>query len=223
MNTKVAYIAALALTCMTIAATAQTAPPGTVLPRAEEVKVLPPSTAESLGAHGGGLQFLSYNNGRLQILADDSALSDILTSIGPLIGARIEVPSDLANERVAVNLASVSPKDALGALLGQTRYDYVIMGSPEHPEAINQVIIRVRSASAAQAVTPVKISPPSQAPLAKDFYGEARLANGLTPQEQALSREELYQKYLSAQQTQRQQSQAQDADIEVTGPKLGRH
>jgi hypothetical protein len=192
----------------------------------EEVKVVAsPSPGSTTSSQGRGLQFIVYESGRLQIQANNSALSDILSSIGPLIGARIEFPAELANERVEVNVVSASPKEALAALLGGSHYDYVILGSPEHPEAINHVIVRVRngnSGTPSAAIAKTNGTATSLPPLAKDFYGEARLPNGLTPQEQVLSREELYQKFLSAQQNQRQQPQGQEAATEI-GSKPGRH
>jgi hypothetical protein len=216
------YIVAILWTQVVLLASAQMTGPRTTASPREEVKVLP-SPPAATGVPRGGLLLVRYETGRLQIMADDSSLSDILGAIGPLIGSRIDVPPELANERVAVNLVSALPKEALGALLGGSRYDYIIMGSPEHPDAINHVIIRVRNPAGGQLTAPAVPRMPAQQPLAKDFYGEARLPNGLTPQEQVLTREELYQKFVSAQQSQRREQQGQEAEVEISGSKLGRH
>jgi hypothetical protein len=216
------YIVAILWTQLVLLASGQmTGPRTTPLPRGE-VKVLPSDPAPT-AVPRGGLLMVRYESGRLQIMADDSSLSDILGAIGPLIGSRIDVPAELASERVAVNVISASPQEALGALLGGSRYDYIITGSPEHPDAINHVIIRVRNAAAGQLAAPAIARMPAQQPLAKDFYGEARLPNGLTPQEQVLTREELYQKFVSAQQSQRQEQQGQETEVEISGSKPGRH
>ena len=208
----------------TLLATAQNVPQvSSTSPAGAEVRVLPPLALSQPGATGAGPQFIGYQQGRLQILADDSTLSSILSSIGPLIGARIDFPAELANERVAVHMTSVSPSDAIGGLLNGSRYDYIIMGSPAHPEAVNHVIVRLRNGAApAPSVAVGQAGTAAQPSLAKDFYGEARLPNGLTPQEQVLSREELYQKFASAQQTQRQQQQQVQEQIGGPDPKVGR-
>jgi len=194
-----------------------------------DVRVMPASSAgQTSGATTAGPQFIGYANGKMQIFAENSALSSILSAIAPLIGARIDFPPDLANERVAIHVNSASPSEVFSKLLTGSRFDYIIMGSPEHPEAINQVIVRLRNGAPGSQVlsntSGAVVNTTAQQPsLAKDFYGEARLPNGLTPQEQVLSREELYQKFASAQQTQKEQQQKLQEQNDGPESKVGRH
>jgi hypothetical protein len=188
----------------------------------QTVPATPPTIRQNMrlladGQRGKVAQFIEYQDGKLHIVAEDSTLDGVLQAISQVTGARIDLPAGLQPERIAVTLGPAPMADVVRALLDSSRFNYVILGSPAHPEAIGSIVIKLRNPSNApvQAASAMPGTnqpglpgaPVAGQPLAKDFYGQARLPNSLTPQEAALSRQELYQKYMSAQQNQRQQQQ----------------
>ena len=98
-----------------------------VPPRPEQMAPVPPQ--------------VTYQNGQLSILAQNSTLSSILAAVRARTGARMEIPPDAANERVATQLGPGNPRDVLDALLMGSRFNYIFIGSPTDPEALAEVIL----------------------------------------------------------------------------------
>jgi hypothetical protein len=88
---------------------------------------------------------VSMSNGMLSISADNSTLGDILTAVRRQTGASLEVPPSIANERVATNLGPGSPREVLQDLLSGSRFDYIIVGTPQNPNAVQRIILTPRS------------------------------------------------------------------------------
>jgi len=101
-----------------------------------------------------------YENGLLRIDSQNSTLAAVLNTIGRQIGAQLEMPPGAANERVAVHLSG-SARQAISALLEGSGLNYVIMGSPDNPDAVQTVILtRMLPASGAREPQPVISNPP---------------------------------------------------------------
>ncbi len=84
---------------------------------------------------------VTYQNGELSIVAQNSTLSSILSAVKARTGAQVEMPADTVNERVVVKLGPGNPRDVLGALLEGSRFDYIVLGSADDPNALSQVIL----------------------------------------------------------------------------------
>jgi hypothetical protein len=84
---------------------------------------------------------VTYQNGQLTILAQNSTLGSILKAVQARTGAQVEMPAETANERVAAQLGPGNPRDVLAALLQGSRFDYIVMGSPTDPDALSQLIL----------------------------------------------------------------------------------
>jgi hypothetical protein len=105
----------------------------------------PPPTPEQMPAVPPRV---SMSNGMLSISADNSTLGDILTAVRRQTGASLEVPPSIGNERVATNLGPGNPREVLQSLLSGSRFDYIIVGTPQDPNAVQRIILTPRSGAA---------------------------------------------------------------------------
>jgi hypothetical protein len=96
---------------------------------------------------------VTYQNGQLSILAQNSTLGSILSAVRARTGAHIDVPPDAANDRVAAQLGPGNPRDILASLLEGSRFDYIVLGSPTNPDALSQVILTPHAGSGGATAT----------------------------------------------------------------------
>jgi hypothetical protein len=97
----------------------------------------PPPTPEQLPAIAPKL---TYQNGLLTIVAQNSTLDDILRDVHSKTGANIDVPGP-ATERVVGQFGPGSPRDVLATLLNGSHFNYVMVGTPTSPDSVAQVIL----------------------------------------------------------------------------------
>jgi hypothetical protein len=102
---------------------------------------LPPPTLEQLPAVPPRV---SFSNGLLTIVAENSTLSDILRAVRTQTGAAVEIPSN-ANERVVTHLGPGVPRDVLASLLNGSHFNYVMLGSPTNPNKVDRIILTSKS------------------------------------------------------------------------------
>jgi hypothetical protein len=94
---------------------------------------------------------VTYQNGQLSIQAQNSTLSSILSAVRASTGARVEMPADTANDRVAAQLGPGNPLDVLAYLLQGSRYDYIVIGSLTDPDALSALILTPHAGSSGGA------------------------------------------------------------------------
>src|SRR5467141_629013 len=92
---------------------------------------------------------VSYEDGQLTIIAENSKLGDILAAVSERMGADIELPASASDERIWVRLGPGPARRVLAALLGGTDLDYVIQASETDPEGIQSVLLAPRTKAAA--------------------------------------------------------------------------
>jgi len=92
---------------------------------------------------------VSYEDGQLTIVAENSKLGDILAAVSERMGADIELPASASDERIWVRLGPGPARRVLAALLGETDLDYVIQASETDPEGIQSVLLTPRTKAAA--------------------------------------------------------------------------
>ena len=98
---------------------------------------------------------VSYEDGQLTIIAENSKLGDILAAVSERMGADIEIPASASDERIWVRLGPGPARRVLAALLGGTDLDYIIQASETDPEGIQSVLLTPRTkASGAPVVAP---------------------------------------------------------------------
>ncbi len=90
---------------------------------------------------------VSFSNGLLTIVAENSTLSDILRAVRTQTGAAVEIPSN-ATERVVTHLGPGAPRNVLASLLNGSHFNYVMLGSPTNPDKVDRVILTSKSGGA---------------------------------------------------------------------------
>ena len=112
---------------------------------------------------------VSYEAGQLTIVAENSKLSDVLSSLRACMGADIDLPASASGERIWARLGPGPARKVLATLLSATKLDYVIQASDSDPDGIRNVwlttrttgspVISARSAGSTAAAHPL---PPRQ-------------------------------------------------------------
>jgi len=95
-----------------------------------------------------------YSRGQLTIVAENSTLADILRAVRTQTGAQVEVPPN-ATERVVAHLGPGPARDVLAALLNGTHFNYVMLGSPAHPDSVDRLILTSKSGGVPDVAPPV--------------------------------------------------------------------
>jgi len=83
---------------------------------------------------------VSYQNGLLTIIAPNSTLADILRGVKKHTAADIEVPAT-ASERVVTRLGPAPAREVMAELLNGSRFNYILLGSPEDSNALVRVVL----------------------------------------------------------------------------------
>jgi len=82
---------------------------------------------------------VTYENNQLTINAPNSTLADILRAVRKLTGAETEVPA--APERVVTHLGPGPAREVVAELLNGSRFNYVLLGSPDNSAALTRVVL----------------------------------------------------------------------------------
>jgi hypothetical protein len=85
-----------------------------------------------------------YDGGELTIIANNSALSEILAAVKAQMGADIDIPPAASGERIVARLGPGAPREVLASLLSWTDFDYIISGSDTDEQRVHSVILTAR-------------------------------------------------------------------------------
>jgi len=140
-----------------IAAHADTTPPSHRVHKAKKQPPLPPPLPS--GTQGPVPQVpldaipavppeVSYQDGMLTINAENSTLGDILRSVRKHTAADIDIPST-ASERVVTRLGPGPAREVVAELLNGSKFNYVLLGSPENANALVRVVLVAKTPDAA--------------------------------------------------------------------------
>jgi hypothetical protein len=86
---------------------------------------------------------VSFQNGQLTITARNSTMSDVLNAVKQKTGAAVEMPM-VSSERVVGRFGPGAPRDVMAQLLNGSHYDFVLLGSPADPGALQKVVLMAR-------------------------------------------------------------------------------
>jgi len=105
---------------------------------------------------------VGFENGMLSVTADRASLAEVLYQIQVHTGAEIAVPSGAEQEKVVATLGPAPARDVLTDLLQGSSYNFIILGSPQDPKALERVILTPRGPAIPEvsAMTPPPASPP---------------------------------------------------------------
>lgn len=93
---------------------------------------------------------ITYQNGLLSVESMNARLIDILNGIRSKAGIQFEGLQQ-SPDRVAGKFGPAPPGEVLTNLLQGSRYDYVIIGTPENPALVQRVILTPTAGAAAAA------------------------------------------------------------------------
>ena len=93
---------------------------------------------------------VSFQGGQLTISAQNSTLGRHLESGSDSDGATIDLPGN-APERVVGHFGPGPARDVLASLLNGSHFNYVLLGSPTDPDALDRVILMAKSGGAADS------------------------------------------------------------------------
>lgn len=110
-------------------------------PAVQDQPEAPPPTLAQLPASPPQV---SFQGGQLTISAQNSTLGDILKAVRAQTGATIELPGT-APERVVGHFGPGPAREVLTALLNGSHFNYVLLGSPTDPGALDRVILMAKS------------------------------------------------------------------------------
>jgi len=96
---------------------------------------------------------VSFQGGQLTISAQNSTLGDILKEVKAQTGATIDFPGT-ASERVIGHFGPGPARDVLTALLNGSHFNYVLLGSPTDPGALDRVILMAKSGGSVESNSP---------------------------------------------------------------------
>jgi hypothetical protein len=99
---------------------------------------------------------VNYDKGQLTIVAPNSTLGDILRAVRKQTGADIDVPD--AKERVVTHLGPGPARDVVAELLNGSKYNYVLLGSPEDSTTLTRIVL------VAKTGPDNPVNPPGQPP-----------------------------------------------------------
>lgn len=114
---------------------------------------------------------ITFQNGMLTLESTNSRLSDVLNGVRTKANIQFE-GLDSAPERVAVKLGPAPADEVLSSLLQGSRFDYVILGQPENPHAVEKVMLTAKTA-AAPGMAMASVPPAKQTPDEVAEEGEA--------------------------------------------------
>lgn len=102
---------------------------------------------------------VTFSNGMLSILANNSTMADVLNSVRAQTGAQFEMGGVSSADRVYAKLGPGAPKDILAALLDGSRFNFAILGSATDPAAVARVVLMPKSGGASAPTTTVASNP----------------------------------------------------------------
>jgi hypothetical protein len=119
----------------------------------------PPPTPEQMPASPPQVTF---DNGQLTIVAQNSTLGDILRAVRAKTGASVEVPGN-ATERVVAKIGPGPAREVLASLLNGSHFNYVMLGSPTKADMVDRIILTSKSGAEPIGAAPNPPAVPNQA------------------------------------------------------------
>jgi hypothetical protein len=97
---------------------------------------------------------VTYEEGQLTIIAENSALSDVMKALRAALEMDIDLPASVAEQRIWVHLGPGPARRVLRDLLDGTEFNYVIQASESDVDGIRSVMLSPRSKSAGSTDAP---------------------------------------------------------------------
>jgi hypothetical protein len=121
-----------------------------LLPMADAVAAAPTGTTGA-GQHA---PTVTYRDGQLTIDVENLTLAAVLKLIAEKIGAVIDVPPGSGQERIFEHAGPGRADDVLAQLLNGSHFNFIMVNSPQDPNAVAQVLLSVEQQGASPAAAP---------------------------------------------------------------------
>ena len=118
---------------------------GQTSPRPSPATALPPTVKAPQ---------VSYEDGQLTVIAENSLLSDVMKALRQALGADIDLPASVVDQHIWVHLGPGPASRVLRDLLDSTEFNYVIQASESDPDGIRSVLLTARSKSTGAETVP---------------------------------------------------------------------
>ncbi len=96
---------------------------------------------------------VTFQNGKLTIIARNSTLGDILRAVHTKTGANVEL-SGSATERVVGMFGPGPSRDVVASLLNGSHFNYVMLGSEANPDQLQHLILTPKGGDGGAAAPP---------------------------------------------------------------------
>jgi hypothetical protein len=90
---------------------------------------------------------ITYEDGQLTVIAENSSLSDVMKALRSALGADIDLPAGGVDQHIWVHLGPGPARRVLRDLLDGTEFNYVMQASDSDPDGIRSVLLTPRSKS----------------------------------------------------------------------------
>jgi hypothetical protein len=94
---------------------------------------------------------VTYEDGELTIIAENSSLSEVMKALRSSLGADIDLPANVIDQHIWVRLGPGPARRVLRDLLDGTEFNYVIQASESDPDGIRSVLLTPKSTGAETA------------------------------------------------------------------------
>ncbi len=111
---------------------------------------------------------VSYQAGQLTIESKNATLAQVLRSVQEKTGGAFDIPASANNDRVVAQLGPGQPKDILASLLNGSKFNYIILGVPNEPGAVQKLILTPRTNAPITAQNVAVRQPPPE-PQEEDY------------------------------------------------------
>jgi hypothetical protein len=123
---------------------------------------------------------VTFRNGLLSIRANKANLSEILFAVHERTGAEVAVAAGAETEQVVAEYGPAPAPEVLAQLLNGSRFNFLILSSPNNPQKLDRVILSLRGngvvAPLQQMSTPAEDEEPNP-PVATNPVNEPGMAN----------------------------------------------
>ena len=98
---------------------------------------------------------VSFKNHLLSIRANKATLSEVLFAVQQRTGAEVAIAAGAEQERVVADFGPAPASEVIASLLNGSRFNFLILSSPDDPRVIDRVILSQRGGGAVTALAPM--------------------------------------------------------------------
>lgn len=122
---------------------------------------------------------VTFRNGLLSIRSNKASLSEILFAVHQRTGAEVAVASGAETEQVVAEYGPAPAPEVLAQLLNGSRFNFLILSSPDNPQKLDRVILSLRGNGSVMPLQQVPVAEEEEAgpPVAANPPNEPAVAN----------------------------------------------